>query len=210
MNLISQEVSEQYIRCGYGSITLTEIGVTYACMRVKPSFDRMSAINAGKRNPGSKKATQVGPYQHNGTLISDTVAHPNGTVILLQASWKRRGVPLRDGALFVRLRAGAAMYSVNARLPVDENNLCGEYFSLFSGYADIMNEEELALLGVHPGRHYTERFMADQEVEECFSIQELQAEMKPRPGTVAIATPEGMKLRELAQMPNRRIIIRRR
>lgn len=198
----------QTVSLGAGKANFVNTLATYACMKVAAPFNRTSALTSGKQH--SRSYSQAGRLEHYGGFMHANVEQDHGTVILLQVSWKRNGAPIRDGALFLRLRTGAPLYSVSAKVPTDAQNTYGDRLSMFSGYADIMNAEELQLIGILPNRSYTEKFMAEEELEECFNIQMQQAETIGKPQITAIATPTGVQLREVAQEPMRRMIFRKR
>ena len=201
-------VQEQQVQLGYGKANLANVLATYASMKVTAPFNRVTAIQSGKRI-GQQHTTPVGRHDLNGALINSTVAHPYGTVILITASWKRRGASVRDGALFIRLRFGAPTYSIQAKVPVSHESICGDSFTVFAGMGDIMNADELALLGILPNRAYLEKFMSLEELEECFTITQLAGESAPRPSISAVAGPNGTVVREVLPAPQRRLIIRR-
>jgi hypothetical protein len=198
----------QTISIGYGKANLSNTLATYASLKVTAPFNRESALSSGKR-VGSSHVSNVGNTDINGVLINQQVAHENGTIILVTASWKRKGSGIRDGALFLRLRHGAPSYSIQAYVPTGYDNIYGNNFTVFSGSADIMNADELLLMGIQVSRSYVGRFMEHEELEECFSITRIGQETAPRPVLTAIATAEGMQLKEVAQLPVRRLLLRR-
>lgn len=199
----------QSVWLGIGKANLANTLATYAAFKVSPPFLRVTALNSGKR-VGSSQTTQVGQHDLNGTLHSVMVEHDNGTVILLQAKWMQGPVLLREGGLFMRLRAGAPHYEVIAKVPTGHDNICGDSFRVFSGCADVLNAEELKLLGLEVGRGYISRYMDEEELEECYRIVQVGRETQPRPAISAIATPTGVEMREIAQAPARRLILRGR
>ena len=207
-DLFGGQTVRQTVSVGYGKANLSNTLATYASMAVSAPFVRVSAVTSGQR-VGKGNAARVGEHDMNGVVITQQVQHPNGTVILLTASWKRGGASIRDGALFVRLRHGAPTYNVVAKVPTGQDNICGDSFTLFSGSADIMNADELALLGIQVNRSYVSRFMDDEELEECFQIVQLARETVARPSLTAISTPDGVQYREVAQLPSRRLVLRR-
>lgn len=177
-------------------------------MRVESPFLRASAITTGV-SQGTRATTPAGSHEMNGALITAKVKHAHGSVLLLQVSWKRNGAPIRDAALFVRLRIGAPLYSIQAFVPRDRENTCGDRFTVFSGHGDLMNAEELMLLGIEVPRSWRGKFTDIQEVEECFVISELMPEVKARPQLEAISTPTGVQMREVPATPQRQFRLRR-
>jgi hypothetical protein len=195
------------IELGFGKANLSNTFATYANMLVTPPFKRISAIAAGKRGGGGG-ADQVGTHQDNGVIVRNRVEHAWGSIILLQVAWKRGGVPIKDGAIFIRLRQGAPLYRILGILPMGRDNLLGRTFVMFSGYGDIMNEEDLTMANLQVNRSYTQKFMSEEELEECFEITQLAPATQERPSVTAVATPEGIQLRELGAIPARRFRIR--
>lgn len=193
---------------GYGKVNLSSQLATFSSMKITPPFQRVSAATSG-RAAGQRSTTQVGDWEGNGVLISAPVSHPSGTVVLLQSKWMRRGIPVRDGAIFMRLRPGAAVHNIIATLPVGHESRCGDSFIMFSGPADIMTLDELRLVNLDIPRGYADRFGAEEELAECFRIVRISPETIPRPAISAVATPTGIEMRELAQEPKRRLIVRR-
>lgn len=201
---------EQVLNIGYGKANLSATLATYVAWKVKAPFDKESAAMSGHRITGSYHAEPVGTNDHRGALISQRVKHFDGTVILLQASWKRGGSPIRDGALFLRLRTGAASYRIRAKVPQDATTVCGPLFTVFEGHADILTEAELTVLNLKVPRNYTDRFMQLDEIDECFTIEEFAPAQVERPQLTAVATSEGVKMVELAAAPSRRLRVGRR
>lgn len=199
-------VPRQIVTLGYGKANLSNVLATYASMKVTAPFARISAISAGARH--GQTVTQVGRYELNGAVLSVRSEHENGTVILLQSSWRRGGSLLREGGLFLRLRAGAPLFEVHAKMPLGYDNVAGESFLMFSGYADIVNPDELKLIGIEVNRSFINRFMDGEELEECYRIVQLTQGTQERPTITAIATPTGIEMREVPQAPARRLILR--
>lgn len=197
------------VTLGYGKANLSTTLATYACMKVDPPFTRVTAITSGKRM-GQQTKAMVGNWEHTGVLLSTPVEHPAGTIILLQVKWMRGPHPVRDGSLFLRLRSGAAVYSIAGYVPTGPENILGDTFQLFQGPADIMNVDELRLLNIDVPRGYHSRFMDEEELAECFRIIQVSNESVPRPAISAIATPEGIEMREVAQEAPRRLRLRGR
>lgn len=194
---------------GYGKANLRTVSATFASMKVSPPFARISAVNSGRR-AGAPITSPVGNWDGAGALISVPTAHPVGTVIMLQCKWMRGVHLVREGGLFLRLRPGAPVYSIIASVPVDDTTIIGDSWQMFSGPADILNVAELKLLGIDVPRGYVSRYMDEEELSECYRIVQTSPESQPRPAITAIATPEGVEMREVVQAPSRRLHIRRR
>lgn len=199
----------QHVELGYGKANLSSTLVTYAVMKVEKPFKRTSGANSGKRI-GSNQTHSIGRLELTGVVINTRVEHENGTILLLQTAWRRNGAPIREGALFVRLRAGAPLYRILGKVPTGRENVFGDRFTMFSGYADILNVDELKVAGIEVNRSYPDRFMQMDELEECYEISQIAPETQARPTLSSVATPEGVVLREIAQPRTRRMIFRDR
>lgn len=197
------------VQLAYGKANFANTLATYSAQKVTAPFVRVSAVTAGKRM-GQVHHALCGFLDLHGGMATNTVEHELGTVLLLQASWKRGGFPVKDGAIFLKLRATAPQYRIMAKIPLDAENRIGEHAMHFMGNADILNESDLQVLGFEVPRQYRGRFMADEEVESCFTISMLSPETAPRAQTTAIATERGVEVREVAAMPMRRLRFGRR
>lgn len=201
--------SNQIIGIGFGKANYSNVLMTVAALKVEAPFKRTSAMNSGVQVSGTKGWTPAGLHEMNGGFTRIRVAHENGCVILLQASWMRGGSPIRDGSLFIRLRQGAPHYLVNSRVPTANGNSIGDQVLGFDGMGDILTPDEIRIAGLDVPRWYTGRYMDPEELEECFRIQLVAPETVPRPSLQAIATPEGVQVREVPNLPQRRIRLRR-
>lgn len=188
----------------YGKANFSNTLATYSAQKVTAPFVRVSAVTAGKRM-GQTHHALCGHLDLHGGMTTNSVDHENGTVLLLQASWKRKGFPIKDGAIFVKLRATGPFYRIMAKMPLDSENRIGEHALHFAGHADILNEDDLKVLGFEIPRQYRSKFMADEEVEACFAISLVSPETAPRAQTTAIATERGVEIREIAALPTRRL-----
>lgn len=199
----------QIIDLGFGKANTSNTIATFAAMKATEPFIRATAVGTGKRVKGSDHSVPFGPLEMNGSLVSMKVEHENGAIILLQCSWKRSGSPIRDGALFIRLRAGAPLYAFHAKLPTSHENRVGESWQIFQGCGDIMTAAELKVAGLEIPRNWSSNFMDTEQIKECFVIRELRGETQARPTLTAVATSEGIKMREIPTEPSRRLRIRR-
>lgn len=197
------------VTLGYGKANLSAIYASFSSMKVQAPFARVSAVSSGVAK-GPSNTTMVGNNEIRGVLVNRNVEHALGTVILLQSSWKVNGSPTRDGAIFLRLRVGAPLYNILAYVPTGVETICGDTFTMFSGYADILDADELEHVGIAVNNSYVRNFMEAEEIDECFQITQVTSETIPRPGLVEIESAEGPVMREIAQGAHRRIIVRRR
>ncbi len=194
----------------YGKVNLKHQSASYAALIVSPPFQRPSAVTAGVPVKGSRQRSAVSNWEGNGGLVHEKVMHAPNSVILLQVSWKRNGANLRDASVFIRLRPSAALLTITASLPTGQDSQLGDRAVMFIGRGDIMDSEELKVLGIEVPRSYVSTFMNAEEIEECFEVVEALPEKAPRPVIARIATGAGeVKLTEMPVAPRRRLRIRR-
>lgn len=198
------------IRVGFGKAIFTGSTYTMSAMVVGKPWIRSPAATSGTRIRGAAVENYVGAHGAiNGTLYNDGVQYAPGTILLLGSCNSRKGVPVSEGAILLRLRPQAAYLNVSAVLPPDRANVYGNRFSLFQGNADILSIDEAKVLGVEVPRGYVERFFQPDEIAERFDIVEVHAETAPAPEFVAVSTPSGIVVKEMAAVPQRRIRIRK-
>lgn len=196
---------------GFGKVNLARQGASYFAGIVEAPFMRKSAKDAGLLVTGSDHTAMVSDYTPHGAIYFTKVKHAPNAVILLQSQWTSNGLPLRAGGMFVRLRPTAPLIVVNAKVPTGtESKLPSDMFMMFTGRGDIMNAEELQVLGVKVPRSYQSNFMDAEELDECYDVREMAPEMAPRPSIARIATHDnGTRLVEVPTARRRRLIIRR-
>lgn len=195
----------------YGKINLAAQGQTVAVLRLKAPFDKaMSATTSGKINIQSKEYAQATRNRDiGGGFTRQRVDHEQGTLIMLQVSRTKKGVPHADGAMVLRLRVGADLLSISARLPVGQESILGEQIQIFAGAADICSQEELALLGVKIPKWYADRYLDPDEVAQLFEVSVVRAGDTARPTLHAVATSEGVVIRAVGEEAPRRMRMRR-
>ncbi len=204
------ELSRQRVSIGFGKVNLPSELATFAAFRLKPSFERASALDSGTREPRTAQISAVsGTPQINGYMTRDYVTHPNGTILMLQASWKRGATPYRDGCILLRLRQEGPLLNVIAKLPTGRNNLLGDTYSVFQGYADLLSPDEALLHKVAIPSNYLNRFFDMEEIDECFEVQEVHAARVSKPAMSLVSTPQGVVMQEVVATPARRMRFRK-
>ena len=201
-------MEKSIVQLGFGKINFPNTTVSLSCMKVESEFSRKSAVNSGRRI-GQTHTYNFGVIEAYGQGFVSEVEHDEGVIILVQSSWKRGMLGLRDGAIFIRLRNAGPKWKITAKLPTDAQNIHGDAFEMFSGRGDLLSIETLNEVGIIPFKNYTDRYMLDEEVDECYSIQ-LTDKGSPPPILKSISTPEGVKIVEIEPPPVRRIIRRGR
>ncbi len=202
-------MSQQIITLGFGKANFPATLATFACFRVRPPFLRDSAVTSGAQQRGQGSDYHAGAIDVHGTLYVRPVSHANGEILLFQSSWKRRGAPIRDGAIFLRLREGAAKWAIHAKLPMEPENRHGAQFKVFEGCADLLSADELMGFGLEAPRMYRQKFMSEEEVDECYVLEELQEERAARPNLLVVKDGDKTKVVEVASKPQRRLVFRR-
>jgi hypothetical protein len=200
----------QRVNLAFGKVNLKTSIATYAALRVKPSFTRESAISTGKRDPRSMITYPVSAHpQINGNMYRDFVTHPDGTLLMLQASHKRGGSPIRDGCILLRLRETGAMINVVANLPHGLDSQLGDTFSIFQGHADILSVDEASVFKIIIPPRFVDQFFDPEQVNECFSIEEIMPERVRKPEMALVSTAQGVVLKEVVHAPTRRMKFRK-
>jgi hypothetical protein len=202
--------TKQIIDCAYGKANLEVSLSTYAALKLEKPFSYKSAVLTGRQISGSRHDQPIGPLSHSGGIVSQKVEHDNGVVIIMQTQWKRNGSPIRDASLFVRLRAGAPLYSIIALLPTGRGNTFGDRFQFFCGMGDILTLNELKVAGYEVPNRYADNYMNPEEIGECFIVNKLRDQTQAKPTLTAIATAEGIQMKEVAQAPARRLRLQKR
>lgn len=203
-------MSKQTCILGFGKANLPGTYASIACFRLKPPFMRDSAVNSGRQDRNYSRDYAIGAIEERGMLYQRRVEHETGTVVMLQSGWKRNGSPIRDGAIFLRLREDATEWRITAKLPLSDGNTYGAEFVVFEGRADMLNADELQTFGFEVNRSYRSRFMAREEIDECFLLQILSQERSARPSLMIVGTGEQRRLVEVAAAPSRRLVLRKR
>lgn len=197
------------VTVAYGKVNLSNMYASYATMAVEAPFIRKSAADTGQRVSGSRHASQVSNWAENGVIVSEKVRHTPNTVVLLQSSWKVRGSNYRDAGIFIRLRAAASLLCVEAMMPTGNDNVLGDRFTMFAGRGDIMDAEELKVLGIEVPHRWQVAYMNPTELEECFIVRELIPGVTPKPTIARVASADGVKLVEVPVQAKRRMRLRR-
>lgn len=203
-----QEQTEEVL-IGFGKVNLSDTLATYASLTVEAPFKRVSAIATGKRVTGSDHRSAVSNWEGNGAIYHQKVRHAVNTVILSQVSWSRNRSGLRDGSVFIRLREKGPLLSVNAFLPLGRESTLGDRVCVFLGRGDIMDANELRVLGIEIPHRYQDTYMDQAELAECFEVIEQLPEIQPRPVIARIATDQGVQLTEMPVAPRRRLRLKR-
>lgn len=204
-------MSVQQVTLGFGKANFPNTYASFTCQRVSAPFVRDSGVSSG-RSMGfnSGQEYMVGAVTEHGSVYVRPVEHEQGRVLLLQTGWRRNGVPIRDGAIFLRLRETAAKWEIRFKVPLDHGNVIGADFIGFTGRADILSADELGTFGLEVPRSYRQKFMSEEEVDECFVLRRLEEERSPRPNLMIVGAGKEAKIVEVAQAPSRRIVMRRR
>lgn len=200
----------QSISCGYGKVTFSTSSATLAGFVVDAPFIRTLT---SKKLPKVGSTVRIPVSAHpdiDGWLFQDTVAAPDGTICMVQMSFKYRGSGLRDGAIFIRTRKDGTGMLISATLPHDpRSTLSSNRHTVFAGSGDILTVEDLRQAGIEPPKNFIQAFMDTEEVGECFDIT-VTAEAKSAPPIEEVhTTPVGDQVKLRIERSPRRMRIRR-
>lgn len=202
-------MAEQLVSIGFGKETFSSSSASLSAFVVEPEFTRTLPSKKYKRQGALQRFPVSGHPEINGYMYLDSVGGiPDETIILLQCSHRFRATPLRDGALFIRLRTTGPMLAVQAALPAAQEATLTGSFLAFQGRGDILRVSELEQHGIKPYKNYLSAFTDDEEVAECFTIQVIAPETEGKPTFEAVEAPDG-EVVLVKQRPRRKISIRR-
>lgn len=197
------------VTVGFGKANFPDTLATYTCQRVRPPFVRESAASTGRAVGGRGDTFMAGFIRQHGELYSRRVEHDEGEIVLLQVGWRTNGLPIRDAAIFIRLRNLAASWEIRAHVPSCQENAIGGNFLMFSGHGDILHPVELKDLGFQINKFYTDKYMEPEEIDECFTILPIAPEVTPAPRMEVVVRGGQEVLVQVAAKPMRRLNFRR-
>lgn len=185
-------MATQLVSIGFGKETFSTSSASLSAFVVEPPWTRVLPSKKFKRQ-GTLQRFPVSQYPDiNGYMYLDSVGDiPDGTIILLQSSQRYRATPLRDGAIFIRLRSTGPAIAIRASLPsAAESTLTGGFLA-FQGRGDILAVDELGTYGIEPYKNYLSAYTDEEEVAECYTIQVISPEIEGKPSFDTVKTPEG-------------------
>lgn len=199
----------QSISIGFGKTSFSRSSVSLSAHAVEAPFARQFPSKVYSRR-GKLQSFPASQYPDiNGTMYLDTLEIPNdGGIIMLQNSHRMRGSPIRDGAVWLRLREQGPALTVTAILMPSHESLLGERFLCFQGRADLISLEDAAESGIQPGPSWVDGFMQEDEIAACFEIHELSPELSPKPKLERVRTMSGGEVTLTVSQPGRRIRVK--
>lgn len=200
----------QWVSLAYGKINLAKQGQTVASLRLQPPFKRDAATQTGRIDLNSKQYNQATRFNDSGGgFTRQRVEHPVGTLILLQITRTKDGRAFSEGAIILRMRPGADMLSISAKLPRSHESILGDSIQIFAGEADLINANEAQVMGIVVPRFYAQQYLDEREVAELFDIDVVRKGQITKPTLQAVATSEGIVVRAVSEEAPRRIRLRR-
>ena len=200
----------QSISVGYGKVTFSTSSATLSGFVVDAPFVRTLT---SKKLPKVGSTMRIPVSAHpdiDGWLFQDTVNVEDGTICLVQMSFKFRGSGLRDGAIFIRTRKDGQGLLVKATLPHDpRSTLSTNKHTVFAGAGDILTIEDLDKLGITPPGNFVSAFMDEDEIAECFDITVTSEAKSEPPIEETHETPEGRQVKLRIDRNPRRMRIRK-
>lgn len=199
----------QSISIGFGKINFDNSSASLSAYVVEPPFVRNFPSKVYNRQ-GKLQVFPVSQHPEiNGTLHIDTLQIPqDGAILLFQNSHRMRGSPIRDGAVWIRLREQGPALTVAAKLMPHRESMVGESFLVFQGRGDLIGLEDAAESGIVPSRSWVDGFMIAEEIAEQFDIHELSPERSAKPRLERIKTMSGNEVTLKVSAPGRRIRVK--
>ena len=199
----------QLISFGYGRETFSNCGVSVTTFIVKAPFSREFPTNLFKRQGQAQRFPASLHPEVNGYMHLDTVVNvPDGTIVLIQSKHTRNSLPLKDGAIFISLRATGPMLSIMASLPsAQEATLTGQQL-VFQGRGDILSADDLSEYGLRVSNSYVEAYMEEDEVAECLTVNVTGAAISDKPTFEMAKNRDGDTI-ALKKRPGRKLSLRR-
>lgn len=201
--------SEQKILVGFGTVNLKHQSAKLSAWRMLSPWKQDSAASSGKSDNRWAEFPVSKFPEINGKLHQANTTHPEGTIIVLRASWTSHRLPTRDGALILRLRQGAALLNIQANLPHGPDSRLGSSFAVFRGHADILSADEALVYKIQAPHQFIDKFLDPEQVDECFEIEEIVPEQVAKPQATLVHTPQGAQVVEIAAPSQRRMHFRR-
>lgn len=166
-------MADQLVSVGFGSESFASSGVKLNCFVMSGEFTRNLPSKVHKRQGVCQRFPASNHPEINGVLWLDSVLIPDGTVVMVQASHTHRAKPLKDGAIFIALRADAPVLAIKAELPVAAEATQTGSFLAFQGRGDVLSMTELKTYGIKPPRSWAEAFLDPDEVADCYEVVQL-------------------------------------
>ena len=179
----------RWVSVCYGKIVLKNSGQTVASLRVTAPFKKESAAQTGRAEQSSREFMQATRYKDvGGGFTRQRVMHPEGTVIVLQATRTRNGMSFAEAAIFLRLRNDADHLMITSILPTGPESILGDRIQVFQGAADILTPDEVCILGLHMPSLYRKRYFNADELAELFEVAVVRKGSVSKPQLVALST----------------------
>lgn len=197
---------ENEARIAWGTYNFSSQSGRLSCMVLEAPFKRRIAGSGALPKIGTKSMVPCGQYVDiNGAIQKISVQPPTGTVLCVGLSKLQRGSPIADAVVFVRIRPDGKTINIKARVPGDKDSLLPELVSVFDGVGDVLDYRQLKALGFVVDASFRDRFMHEEEIQECFVV----TESKGVGSTVLVIENSGVKATVRSE-PVRRMRIRRK
>lgn len=200
----------QSISCGYGKAVFSTSSATLSGFAVEAPFVRTLTSKRFTKRSATLRIPVSNTPDIDGFLFMDTVDVPDGTICMVQMSFKYRGSGLRDGAIFIRVREEGAGYLIKAILPHDPRSvLTSNKHTVFAGAGDILTIEDLDKLGITPPANFVSAFMDEEEVRECFEIVSTRPQRSAPPVEEIYEAHDGTQVKLNIQRKARRMRVKK-
>lgn len=191
----------------FGKTSFTNTSSSWLVAKIDPPFFRIALNKLFKRQgqptifPGSAHP------EINGKVIRELHYVPDGTIVLLQAQHTAKGVRLRDGSLFIRIRKSGSQLRIFAKTIPAQGLALNENLLMFFGNGDILSVEDLKGMGVIPPPQYVRGFCNQEEIRQCFQFDEQKLSTttdKPKNKVVEVSETEKVTI-TLPAPPRRKL-----
>lgn len=202
-------MEKQLISVGYGKQSFSGSNASFSAFVVTPQFERNLPSKVFGRQGSCQRFPASEHPDINGHMFTDSIPNvPDGTIIALQASHRQKATPVRDGAVFLCTRATGPMLTVSAMMVPARESKLQRHFLVFQGRADILDPDDLEAYGIRPNKNYLRNFTDEEEVAECYIIQEIGAQIAAKPVVEIAEDRDGNKV-TLQRRPGRKRTLRR-
>ena len=193
---------------GHQTFKKTSAKVYIFAMEGNGTHDRRFLHERGEKVGGMLK-TPASSHDtpDNGEWFTSKLQMEEDIVVSISSTISVQGVINAEGVVLLYLRDDAPLISVRVDVRSPKRGAKHQSVTAFIGRADILNVKEAGDFNIVYPRGIISRFFDEEELEEIYTIRELQ-KGKPRPTMVRVPTKDGrVKSVRLQKGPRRRVRI---
>lgn len=192
----------------YGKANFPQQSMTLAAFVVTAPFQR-SLASQKLSKAGAQHSYDAGPSRADGVLISQTLEAPEGTILLVQMGKRIAGRSIADAAILLQVRKEAALISVVGKMPTDARSRLYPERCVFTGRADVLTVDDAIAAGLEIPSGWLSAYMDEEEVEECFTVEEVSPAVSTRKSMKAVTNEAGEVVVMQEETRARRMRVRR-